>query len=117
MHVHFFRFNFIWPALIFILLSSASERAWAQVKISAKVDQSQVAVNEPFTYTVTIEFGGEQSNAQPVAPDFGGLRVRGGPNQSQQLYSINGAVRFILAYSWILEAPREGRYVIAPAQL
>jgi hypothetical protein len=99
--------------LAVLWLSAAA--AMADVKVSAHVDQTQVGVGEPINYKLTLEYAGGEADAQPSSPDFGGLVVQGGPNQAQQISSINGAVRFSLSYNWILEAPKEGRYVIGPA--
>jgi len=50
-------------------------------------------------------------------PEFSGMRIVGGPNQSSSMSSINGDVKKQMTYSYYVEPIDVGEYFIAPAIL
>ena len=51
------------------------------------------------------------------APDFRGLTVLSGPNQSSSMQIINGAVSSTVTYSYVLVAPPVGNFTIGSSSL
>jgi hypothetical protein len=51
------------------------------------------------------------------APDFRGLTVLSGPNQSSSMQIINGAVSSTVTYSYVLVAPSVGTFTIGSSSL
>lgn len=87
-------------------------------ELTASVTETQVAVGNPFSYTITFQYIGPPVNdPMPSTPDWGGLQLRGGPNISRHT-TISGRERLTAkAYTWTLVATREGRYTIGRADL
>ena len=50
-------------------------------------------------------------------PEFEGMKLVGGPNQSSSMSSINGDVKKQMNYSYFLEPVEVGEYYIPPATL
>ncbi|MCC6372576.1 MAG: protein BatD [Bacteroidia bacterium] len=85
-------------------------KARAQV-VTAQASSKQVQVGTPFDYAIVIN-----TNANSYsAPNFNGLSVVGGPNQSTSMQSVNGQMSVQLTLSWNLVAPREGKFTIGTA--
>jgi hypothetical protein len=95
----------------FFLLSSVC--SFAQVSFTAKANRYKVGKNEQFT----VEFKINDSGRQFKAPDFGGLRVSSGPNQSSTSYIDNYGMRQNLSFSYVLSGSKPGKYTIGSASI
>ncbi|MGE5499830.1 MAG: BatD family protein, partial [Syntrophothermus sp.] len=102
-------------SLLFLLLCIAGSIS-AQ-SFTASVNNTTVAQNEPFQ--VAFQFNGEDINSLKNfrAPDFRGFRILSGPNQSTSMQIINGAVSGSISYSYYVQAPDQGTFVIGPASI
>ncbi len=108
------------PLLFVIWLALAAPpapRAQGEPTLHAEVNRQVVGVGQPFTYTLRIEAGAAGINAKPSIPDFGDLRILGGPSQSSSTSIFNGRVSISQSYTWTLAAPREGTYIIGPSRM
>ena len=81
------------------------------VKFTASVNSSKVGTGEQFEVTFTAN--GNISSFTP--PEFGGLQVLSGPNQSTSMTSINGNTTVSTAFSYILMGSKIGQFTIGPA--
>ncbi len=105
-------------ALAAVLGWHASALASGQPGIEAEVSSETVGVGEQFTYTLSLTNaeGGSLEN-----PKFGQLTVIQGPSKSSQssIMIMNGQTQATttLNYTWVLEAPNEGRFTIGAAKL
>lgn len=82
----------------------------AQV-VTAQVSAKQVQAGVPFDYAIVI-------NTNPNSyspPQFKGLEVVSGPNQSSNMQWVNGQTSMQMTLSWVLVAPKEGKYTISAA--
>lgn len=94
--------------LCFMFLSIGT--AHAQV-VTAQVSSKQVQAGVPFDYAIVI-------NTNPTSyspPQFKGLEVVSGPNQSSNMQWVNGQTSMQMTLSWVLVAPKEGKYTISAA--
>jgi len=97
--------------LSFLLLLSAM--AFAQVKFTATVSSAQVGTGEQFEVDFTVQGNGDNFNP----PDFSNFQVLSGPNMSQSMTSVNGNTTYTTGYSYILQATKEGTFIIGPATI
>jgi hypothetical protein len=87
---------------------------WAQnIKFTASASKNTVGTGEVFE--VTFAVNGNMDRFTP--PDFGGLQVVGGPNQSSSMESINGTTTMNSAVSYEVVAAKEGEFTINPASV
>ena len=100
--------------LIFTIVLSA--KGFAQ-EYSASVDKSTVRQGERFQAYFTFSGGDMNSIKNFRAPDFRGLTVLSGPNQSSSMQIINGAVSSTVTYSYVLVAPSVGNFTIGSSSL
>lgn len=98
--------------LILILILLFSEGVFAQ-SFTASVSKNPVTVGERFQVTFSVNTDGTNFKA----PDFKGLSVLSGPNQSQSIQIINGAMNRSLSFNYILYADKVGDYTINPATI
>jgi len=82
-------------------------------EFSASLSRNPVTVGERFQVTFTLN--GEGSNFK--APDFKGFSVLSGPNQSQNIQIINGAMSRSLSFAFILSADKTGEFSIGSATI
>ena len=98
-------------AILFLLLLCANLLSAQDVKFTASVNSSKVGTGEQFEVTFTAN--GNISSFTP--PEFGGLQVLSGPNQSTSMTSINGNTTVSTAFSYILMGSKIGQFTIGPA--
>ena len=72
-----------------------------------------VAIGKPFEVNFIIE----NAKGQIEVPEFIGLKLVGGPNQSSSMSIINGEMSQSMSISYILMAEEEGDWVIERAHL
>ncbi len=111
------------PLLLLLGLGMVASAAAQQpgtglTRFEALVDKTQLGVGEPFIFTLVIEYTSNQMSAPPTDPDFGKVRITGGPSQSSQVVSTNfSSAKAIFTKQWELMAPAEGRYIIGVSTL
>lgn len=84
---------------------------------SASVQNTTVGTGE--TFQISFEFQGKDINGVRnfQAPDFRGLQVLSGPNQSTSMQIINGAVSASMGFVYYLRADNPGSITIGEASL
>ncbi len=102
--------------LIFIFMITLSAKGFAQ-KYSATVDKSTVSQGERFQAYFTFSGGDMNSIKNFRAPDFRGLTVLSGPNESSSIQMVNGAVSSTVTYSYVLVAQSVGTFTIGSSSL
>jgi len=93
-----------------------SAKGFAQ-KYSATVDKSTVSQGERFQAYFTFSGGDMNSIKNFRAPDFRGLTVLSGPNESSSIQMVNGAVSSTVTYSYVLVAQSVGTFTIGSSSL
>jgi hypothetical protein len=102
--------------LILIFMITLSAKGFAQ-KYSATVDKSTVSQGERFQAYFTFSGGDMNSIKNFRAPDFRGLTVLSGPNESSSIQMVNGAVSSTVTYSYVLVAQSVGTFTIGSSSL
>jgi hypothetical protein len=64
-----------------------------------------------------VKFEINNGNGKFTAPDFAGWNVVSGPNSASSYSIINGEVNQRSSYTYYLEAPNEGEFIIDEAKL
>lgn len=84
---------------------------------TASVNNTTVAEGEPFE--VSFTFQGKDINALGsfTPPNFGGLKILSGPNQSTSMQIINGNVSATKSYSFVVIASSVGKFSIGAASI
>jgi hypothetical protein len=82
-------------------------------EFTASLSKNPVTVGERVQVTFTLN--SEGSNFR--GPDFKGFSVLGGPNQSQNIQIINGAMSRSLSFSFVISADKTGEYTIGSATI
>jgi hypothetical protein len=80
-------------------------------KFTATVSKNPVAAGEAFQITYSID--GSESGFQ--MPDLSAFNVLAGPNATQSMQIINGAMSQSVYYSYTVSAKKEGKFTIGPA--
>jgi len=93
--------------LVSVLCSAAA------ADFTVKVSSSTVEIGQRFQITFTINAQG--GNFQ--APSFKNFKILSGPNQSQSMQVINGAVTKNTSISYVLMAEKAGTFTIGAAQI
>ncbi len=93
--------------LIFMLFSV---KLYSQT-FRATANPDVVSVGDRLTVTYSIDADGSNFRA----PHFDNFKVLMGPSQSQNIQIINGQMTRSLSYSFILEATKEGKFVLPSA--
>lgn len=92
--------------------------ALASPQIDVDISPRTIALGERARYELTVS---DADGAEVTFPNFGELVVVSGPNQTVQsvMHFSRGqqTIRTSRVYSWMLEAPREGTFLIGPATL
>ncbi len=96
----------------FIILWLAATPVFSQ-KFTAVVNKKNVAVGEIFLLTFQLE--GEAKNFK--APSLKEFTIYSGPNTSQSVSIINGAMRQSIGFNYYILANKEGKFVIGPASI
>ena len=99
--------------ITYILLFVSVVCSAAANEFTVKVSSSTVEVGQRFQVTFTINAQGGNFSQ----PSFDGLRILGGPNQSQSMQVINGKVSQSNSISYILVASKKGTYTIGAASI
>ncbi len=96
---------------LFCLLISFSVAG--QGNFSAVVSQSEVVAGE----IVELKFIIENMKGDFEPPNFAPFEQVAGPMQSSSFQSINGQISEMYSFTYILQAPEEGVYLISEAEL
>lgn len=83
-------------------------------RFEVSVDAKRIIQNSTVNVKFTIYNAKDQGFS---APDFGGLQVVGGPNQSTQMSFVNGRSTQQKAYGYTLLASNPGKYTIGAASI
>ncbi|WP_316815507.1 BatD family protein [Pedobacter nyackensis] len=94
--------------LLSVLLFWSAISFGQNIKVTATVSSSQVAVGEQFE--ISFSTNGNPDAFEP--PTFAGFQVVGGPNQSSSYSSINGQTTASISVSYVLVALKEGEFTI-----
>lgn len=84
---------------------------------TASVNNTTVAEGEPFEVSFTFQGTDINSLSNFVPPNFSGLKLISGPNQSTSMQIINGNVSASKTFSYILIATSLGKYTIGSASI
>ena len=87
--------------------------AHAQVKFSASISPTVVSKSEYVTLRIVVENGRDISKITP--PTLDGFMVVSGPSQETGMSSINGAVTQYIAFSYILQPLKPGKFRLGVA--
>jgi len=97
--------RFSWVIGLFLLAA----RSYADVAVSASVDQARVSFGD--TITLTISISGTQSGGQPAIPKVEGLSFAG-PAVSTSVSIVNGAMSQSVSLGYQVTPTRTGEFVI-----
>ncbi len=86
---------------------------FAQIKFTATASSTQVGTGEQFEVDFTVQGNGDDFNP----PDLSNFQVLSGPNPSQSMTSVNGVTTYTTGFSYILQAVKEGTFIIGPATI
>ena len=76
---------------------------------------TEVPPGEPFAVTVTLQDISAEGELE--LPDFAPLQLVGGPQTSSNMTMINGRVNRSTTYTYYLQAPEEGTFVLLPFEV
>lgn len=98
--------------LVIIILAFCITILNAQdTKFTATISKNPISVGE----RAQIIFSVNDAGSNFRAPDFAGLRILSGPNQSTSMSIVNGNMTREYSFSFFVEATKEGTYNINPA--
>jgi len=97
--------------LLFILI--AVQSTFAQVQFEARVNKTQLGINE----RLRVEFSMNQEGDNFNPPSFSGFEILMGPSQSVSHSWINGKRSFSKVYAYVLSPTKKGNITIAPAAI
>lgn len=100
--------------LLFLLLFI---RVFYPQTFTASVNNTTVTEGEPFEVSFTFQGKDINSLGSFSPPNFGGLKILSGPNQSTSMQIINGNVSASKSYSYILIASSVGKFTIGVASI
>jgi hypothetical protein len=100
-------------AIFFLALISILPGNLHAQELTASASSTTVAVGEQFQLTFTVNANGRNFHA-PSMPDF---NVLVGPNQSTSMQIINGSVSQSLSFTYVIQAVKEGKFTIGPAEI
>src|SRR5437899_8820905 len=83
--------------------------AWADVSVTAGVDQARVSFGESITFTLTVQ--GTQNAPQPAIPKVDGLNFAG-PSVSTSISIVNGAMNQQVGLAYQVTPTRPGEFEI-----
>ena len=84
-----------------------------EIRFESKVSKSRLGINERLR--VSFEMNKDGDNF--IAPNFGGFRVVGGPNQSVEYSWVNGRQTFSKKYTFFIVPQKKGTITIGPAKI
>lgn len=93
----------------FIGMLILTTRSFADVSVSASVDQARVAFGESVMFTVTVK---DAQDAQPPAIQAVDGLSFAGPSQNQQMTWINGQTSSSLSFTYQVTPTRTGEFTI-----
>ncbi len=99
---------FLLSALVF------SCQVFSQAKFYASLNTKSIPLNQNFQLNFTIENANGQNLRLPNLSDF---QVLSGPNTSQSMQWVNGAMTQSVTYSYILRPTKEGTFKIGKASV
>jgi len=94
----------------FTFLLLCSYTSFLAQKVSVQVSSNKVQVGSPFQIVFT-------ANAQPstyTPPNFKDFDIFSGPNTSQSMQYVNGALSQSFSISFLIAAKKEGKFQIGP---
>ena len=97
--------------LIVIILLATCHWSFGQDATFYVEAPDTVAIGKPFKVTFTLE----NAKGEIDVPEFFGLKVVGGPNQSTSVSIVNGDMTQTMSISYSLLAEEEGQWVIERA--
>ncbi len=104
--------------LIFIaaMCSAMFSMAFAQdATFTAASDKNPVGLGDQFTLSLALNNAGIGGGKNMKLPDLSAFRIMSGPNQSQSMQFINGAVSSSITFSYILQPKEMGKFTIGAA--
>ncbi len=82
-----------------------------KISFTLTVDKDTIQVGKTVTVTYTLK----GARGEFVAPDFGELRLVGGPNYSSSISIVNGAMSQEFTYTYVFQLTEPGDYKIPSA--
>ncbi|MDD5155048.1 MAG: BatD family protein [Candidatus Omnitrophica bacterium] len=90
--------------------------AFAEVTINAQVDKLSITADETIAYKLVVTSTRKDSILEPVMPDFAGFTVIS-QAQSSTVSFIEGEVKSVAVYAYILAPKDSGKLKIKPASV
>jgi len=107
-------FRYILPLMVLLMFSSTN--LFGQ-KFELTADKTTVKQNEKFQIYFTFD-GGDGNNLRGFRPpNLKNFKILSGPNQSSSIRMINGNVSSTITYSYIVKAPKTGKFKIERASI
>lgn len=105
-------FMFLWLALGAILSGNQTSLA-SDVRISASVSSTHVAVGQQFALTIEIQSREPRTISRPELPELDGMQYQSSLPKTSSRYSlVDGTAQMTYRYSYSLLALNEGSYQI-----
>lgn len=101
------------PVLLCVLSLLVCCRLWADVTVTASVDQRQVSFGDSFVFTISVR--GAQG-AQPKVPTVDGLRFDG-PSTEMSTTIVNNQINQSLNFKYAVTPSRMGEFTIPAIQV
>ncbi len=106
--------RYILPLIVLLMFSGVE--LYAQ-KFELTADKTTVKQNERFKIYFTFD-GGNGNNLRGFRPpNLKNFKIISGPNQSSSIRMINGSVSSTITYSYIISAPKIGKFKIESATI
>ncbi|MEO0311914.1 MAG: hypothetical protein RIQ89_1571, partial [Bacteroidota bacterium] len=99
--------------MLMVLLFSIKICYAQETKLSLSISSTTVAVGDQFRVEYRLEGNAKNFNG----PNFNDFTVVSGPNQSQQTQIVNGNFYQFSAFSYVLQANKEGTFTIPAANV
>ncbi|MEE9430319.1 MAG: BatD family protein [Melioribacteraceae bacterium] len=99
-----------------LLFLTTSINFYAQ-EFTGSIDKSTVKQNERFKIYFSFKGGNLNGLSSFNAPNFKGLKILSGPNQSKNMQIINGQVSGSLTFSFVAVVSKIGKYTIGSASV
>ena len=103
--------------IVVTLLLMTGDGVAQDATFTASVDKNPVGMGDQFTLSLVLTSAGMGAGKNLQLPDLGRFRVMSGPNQSQSMQFINGAVSSSLTYSYVLQPKEIGKFTIGGASI
>jgi len=103
--------------IVVTLLLMTGDGVAQDATFTASVDKNPVGMGDQFTLSLVLTSAGMGAGKNLQLPDLGRFRVMSGPNQSQSMQFINGAVSSSLTYSYVLQPKEIGKFTIGAASI